>query len=98
MSQISTAQQRGYCVLKQLFGHEMIGIACHELAEQLDISKVTAYKDLKGLEAAGLAEQLPNKNWRLASSLAREAVKIMHGLDAARRRVEETAERCGIYL
>ncbi|PID65952.1 MAG: IclR family transcriptional regulator [Gammaproteobacteria bacterium] len=92
----SKAQMRGYQTLKALFGHEINGITCHELAAQLNKPKVTVYKDLKGLEAAGLAEQLPDKNWRLSSALAREAVKIMHNLDAARRRVDETAGRYGL--
>ncbi len=76
----SSAQMRGYQVLKQLFGHEINGIACHELAAQLNKPKVTVYKDLKGLEAAGLAEQLPDKNWRLSSALAREAVSAFNRL------------------
>lgn len=94
----NTSQLRGYQTLKALFGHEVSGIECVELSKQLGNSKAQVFKDLSTLQAAGLAEQLPNKNWRLSSTLAREAVKILHGLDNARQRVDETARRYGINL
>lgn len=92
------AQLRGYTTLKALFGHETHGISCAVLAQQLGLRNGQVFKDLSTLQAAGLAEQLPNKNWRLSSALAREAIKILHGLDNARRRVDETANRYGINL
>lgn len=95
---INAAQMRGYKTLKALFGHEANGVDCIDLAKQLGQSKSQVYKDLATLSAAGLAEQLPDKRWRLSSSLAREAVKIMNSIDSARRRLEETAGRYGINL
>lgn len=95
---INKAQLRGYQTLRALFGYEVSGIECAVLAKQLECSKAQVFKDLSTLQAAGLAEQLPNKNWRLSSALAREAVKIMHGLNNARERVDETANRYGINL
>lgn len=95
---INATQTRGYKTLKALFGHEISGIECIDLSQQLGQSKAQVYKDLVTLQAAGLAEQLPNKNWRLSSTLAREAVKILHNLDNARQRIDETARRYGIDL
>ncbi len=95
---ISKTQLRGYETLRALFGHEVSGIDCAELAKQLNRDKSQVYKDLATLQAAGLAEQLPDKRWRLASTLAREAIKIMHALDSARRRVDEAAGRYGVTL
>ncbi len=98
MSNISKTQLRGYETQRALFGHEVFGIDCSELAKQLRRDKSQVYKDLATLKEAGLAEQLPDKRWRLSSSLAREAIKIMHGLDSARRRYDEAAGRYGIPL
>ncbi len=95
---VNATQLRGYQTLKALFGHEASGIECIDLAKQLGQSKSQVYKDLATLSAAGLAEQLPDKRWRLSSNLAREAIKIMNSIDSARRRVEETASRYGINL
>ncbi len=92
------AQIRGYQTLEALFGHEVTGIECAELAKRLNTTKAQVYKDLCVLEQAGYAEQLPDKNWRVSAKLAREAVKIMNALDSARRRVDETASRYGFGL
>ncbi len=94
----NNAQMRGYQTLKALFGHEVAGIECAELAKQLGREKAQVFKDLSTLQAAGFAEQLPDKRWRLSSNLAREAIKIMNGLDMARQRLDETARRYGAGL
>ncbi len=94
----SKAQLRGYETLKALFGHEVSGIECAELAKQLSRDKSQVYKDLSTLQAAGLAEQFPDKRWRLSPSLAREAIRIMNCIDSARKRIEETAGRYGVSL
>ncbi len=96
--EISSTQLRGYQTLKALFGHEVTGIECNTLAQQLGNTRGQAFKDLTTLEVAGLAEQLPDKRWRLSSNLAREAIKIMHALDMARQRLDETARRYGAGL
>ena len=93
---ISNAQQRALQTLQALFGHESNGIPSKEIARQLDATASQVFKDLINLQAAGLAEQLPDKNWRIAPSLGREAFKIMNNLDTARRRLDETANRYGI--
>ncbi len=92
---LSSSQQRVLNTLKALFGHESTGIASKDLASQLDTSASQVFKDLMNLQEAGLAEQLPDKNWRVASALGREAFKIMNNLDTARRRLDETANRYG---
>ncbi len=94
--EISTTQLRGYQTLIALFGHEVTGIECNALAQQLDSSRSQVFKDLTTLEAAGLAEQLPNKNWRISSQLGREAVKIFNHLQESRQRIDEAMGRYGI--
>lgn len=89
----STTQQRGYRTMKALFGHEVTGITAQDLSRQLNTSSDRVFKDLKNLEEAGLAEQLPNKNWRIAPLLGREALKVMNALDTARRRIDEAYNR-----
>lgn len=91
----STTQQRGYRTLKALFGHEINGITSAELAKKLETSNDRVFKDLMNLQEAGLAEQLPDKTWRISPALGREALKVMNALDTARKRIEETASRFG---
>lgn len=93
---ISNAQQRVLNTLKALFGHEIAGITAKDLATHLNVTSSQVFKDLMNLQEAGVAEQLPNKNWRVAPALGREAFKIMNNLDTARRRLDETANRYGI--
>lgn len=93
---LSTTQQRGYKTLKALFGHEVTGISATDLAKQLDNTASQAFKDLVNLQQAGLAEQLPNGNWRIAPALGRECFKVMNALDTARRRVDEAYQRYGM--
>ncbi len=93
---ISTSQQRVLKTMKALFGHEVAGITSNDLARQLDTSSDRVFKDLKNLEEAGLAEQLPNKNWRIAPTLGREALKVMNALDTARKRIDEAYHRYGM--
>ncbi len=92
----SSAQQRGYKTMKALFGHEVNGITNNELAKQLGTTDATTFKDLKNLEQAGLAEQLPDDKWRISPSLGRESFKIINALDTANRKLTETASRYGI--
>ena len=92
---LSSSQQRVLNTLKALFGHESAGISSTDIAIQLDATNSQAFKDLMNLQEAGLAEQLPNKNWRIAPAMGREAFKIMNNLDTARRRLDETANRYG---
>lgn len=90
----NAAQLRACKTIKALFGHEVSGIECAELAKRLDNSKAQVYKDLCVLEQAGFAEQMPDsKRWRIAPTLGREAVKIMNALGTARRKMNELAGR-----
>lgn len=92
----SSTQMRGYAVFKALFGHEQNGISCQQLAERFDTGRAVMLRDLQTLAAAGLAEQLPNKNWRIAPEYGREAVKIFHAVQAAQDRIAETMRRYGM--
>lgn len=93
---INTTQKRGYAVFRSLFGHENTGISCQQLADLLGYDKAVIYRDLQTLKVVGFAEQLPNKRWRVAPSFGREAFKIVHSVQEARRRLDETAERYGL--
>lgn len=92
----SSTQLRGYRVLKALFGHELNGISCQRIADGLGQNKVAALRDLQTLEAAGMAEQLPNKNWRVSAELGRQAVKMLNHIQSQRARMDETARRYGV--
>ena len=92
-TELSTTQLRGYEVMKALFGHEIDGISCQRIADGLGIKKVAVLRDLQTLQAAGLAEQLPNKGWRITAALGREAIKMLNNLNAARERVDEVLSR-----
>ncbi len=93
--QISQSQLRGYQTLKALFGHEITGIECNTLAQQLGSTRSQVFKDLTTLEAAGLAEQLPNKNWRVSPQLSRQITLIINNFRAAKARIDETWKRYG---
>lgn len=87
---------RGYQVMKALFGHEINGIPLQKIADGLGINKVAVLRDLQTLEAAGLAEQLPNKGWRISAALGREAVKMLNHINATRDRMDEALTRYGV--
>ena len=93
---VSTSQQRVLKTMKALFGHEVTGITTNDLSRQLETSSDRVFKDLKNLEEAGLAEQLPNKNWRISPALGRESLHIVNNLNAMARRLDETAKRFGV--
>ena len=92
---LSRTQLRGYETMKALFGHELNGISCQALADRFGAQKAATLRDL---QAAGLAEQLPNKCWRVSPALGREALKIFNAVNQARDRLNETASRYGIGL
>ena len=77
---LSRTQLRGYETMKALFGHELNGISCQALADRFGAQKAATLRDLQALEAAGLAEQLPNKCWRVSPALGREALKIFNAV------------------
>ena len=95
---LSRTQLRGYETMKALFGHELNGISCQALADRFGAQKAATLRDLQALETAGLAEQLPNKCWRVSPALGREALKIFDAVNQARDRLNETASRYGIGL
>ena len=93
---LSATQLRGYEIFKALFGHELNGISCQTLAKRFGTGRAATLRDLQTLEAAGLAEQLPNKCWRVSPALGREALKIFNSVNQAADRLKETASRYGI--
>ncbi|SUO97685.1 helix-turn-helix domain-containing protein [Suttonella indologenes] len=93
---LSSTQTRGYELFKALFGYEMNGVSCQTLADRFGLGKATVLRDLQTMAASGLAEQLPNKQWRIAPSFGRHAIKIFNEVQSARQRLDEVAQRYGL--
>ena len=93
---LSRTQLRGYETMKALFGHELNGISCQALADRFGAQKAATLRDLQALEAAGLAEQLPNKCRRGSPALGRDSLKFFNAATQARGRLNETASLYGI--
>lgn len=92
-SYTSTTQQRVLRTLKALFGFEVTGITSADLAKHLNTSNDRCFKDLKNLEEAGFAEQLPNKKWRISPNLGKEALKILKRIDEHQQYFDEVVNR-----
>lgn len=83
------AQQRLLRLIDRLIGHEVSGINAIDLASMIDASQPTVYRDLKNLEEAGWAEQLPDGRWRICVNAARLLRRINDGIAAALTKVNE---------
>lgn len=93
---LSSTQTRGYELFKALFGYEIQGVSCQMLADRFGLGKATVLRDLQTMQEAGLAEQLPNKQWRVAPSFGRHAIKILNEVQRARQKLDEVAQRYGV--
>lgn len=88
------AQERGYRVILALAGNEFLGLLPGEVAKKLDVSPSLITKDLRVLQAAGLAEQIQETGrWRLGPKLIQIAVAFQVHLDDSRRRLDEVHQR-----
>lgn len=93
---LSSTQTRGYELFKALFGHETRGVSCQELADKFELGKATVLRDLQTMQEAGLAQQLPNKKWRVAPSFGHFAIKMLNNVQAERQRLNEVVQRYGL--
>lgn len=90
----SNCQQRILKVMLALFGHEIDGLPPGQIAKTLGILASKATRDLDNLKTAGLVEQVPhNMNYRITPMLGQKALAILHTIDRAAQRVEETRSR-----
>ena len=83
------AQQRMLRLIDRLIGHEVWGINAVDLAVKIDASQSTVFRDLKNLEEAGWAEQMPDGRWRLSVNAAKLLRRINDGIAAALTKVNE---------
>lgn len=88
------AQQRILKVLMCLFGHEIDGLTPGQVAKLAETTAANATRDLWNLEEAGLAERLPGGDKvRISPQLGRKALAILHGLDRAKRQLDDITHR-----
>ncbi len=90
------APARKVCDLFRLLaGHELIGLAPGDIAQNLGVHASWVSQNLPAIEAeTGFVERVPNTNrWRLGVPLVRIATTVATNLNEARRRLDETAAR-----
>lgn len=92
----STSQSAGKVldVLNVLLMHFAHGLTPTELAKATDLSPSNITRYVATLEEKGFAERIPETGRiRPSVKLARQAIAIMHSLDAARTRLDEIINR-----
>lgn len=90
----NSSQQRILKVVLAMFGHEIDGLAPGQLAKLAGIKPGEATRDIDNLMQAGFIEQVPQGNaYRITPMVGQKAMAILHTLDHAARRVEETRNR-----
>jgi DNA-binding IclR family transcriptional regulator len=90
----SSCQQRILKVMLVMFGHEIDGLPPGQIAKLAQITPQAATRDLFNLVEAGIAEQVAhNNNYRLTPMLGRKALAILHAVERAAQRVDETRNR-----
>lgn len=83
------AQQRILALIDRLTGYEVFGISTKDLAQRMDASQATIYRDMVNLQLSGWAEQLDDGRWRLCVNAARKLRRINDGINAALAKVNE---------
>ncbi len=90
----NSSQQRILKVVLAMFGHEIDGLAPGQLAKLAGITAGNATRDLDNLMQAGWVELVPQGNaYRITPRIGQKAMAILHTLDRASQRVEETRNR-----
>lgn len=89
----NAAQQRAFLVLLALAGREAEGLALSQIARGIKSSTERVFHDLGNLAEAGLAERLPNGNWRLGPRLVQIARDFQLGLVRLQDQVRELEQR-----
>lgn len=90
----NSSQQRILKVVLTMFGHEIDGLAPGQLSKLACITPGEATRDLDNLMQAGFVEKVPQGNaYRITPMVGQKAMAILHTLDHAARRVEETRNR-----
>ncbi len=93
-TETTQAAEKVLKVLNTLLRNFAVGFTNRELAEAtgLNPSDITRY--VKTLEKCGFAERVPEtERIRVSHRMARHAVTILHSLDAAKGRIDESITR-----
>lgn len=90
----SSCQQRILKVMLVMFGHEIDGLPPGQIAKLAGITPQAATRDLFNLVESGIAEQVAhNNNYRITPMLGQKSLAILHTIERAAQRVEETRNR-----
>lgn len=90
----NSSQQRILKVVLAMFGHEIDGLAPGQLAKLAGIKPGEATRDLDNLMQAGFVEALPaGSTYRITPMVGQKAMAILHTLDRATTRLEDTRNR-----
>jgi DNA-binding IclR family transcriptional regulator len=86
--------ERVLAVLDVLLPHFAHGLAAGQVAAAARASPSATTRALLTLERAGYAERIPETGrWRPSHRLGRAATQMLHSLEAARERAEESRRR-----
>lgn len=90
----NAAQERGYDVLLALAGREFTGLAPGEIAHGLQVSASSVTRDLRVLQAKGLAEQITaTGRWRLGPKLVQIGLAYAHAAEREARNLHDITQR-----
>lgn len=88
------AQERLIDVIVILSGNEVTGLTIKEVADAARTSQPNAFRDVKVLQAKGMAEQIPDTDrWRLGPKLVQMGLAHMRHMDKAQSRLDEVKNR-----
>lgn len=91
---LSDSQQRVLKTLDVLFGHEVNGLPPGQVAKLVGTSPSNSTRDLANLREAGMAEEIGDTgHWRVSARLGQRALAILHNIDAAAQRLDDTRNR-----
>ena len=91
---ISKSQQRVLQMQFVLAGNELYGLAPGEIATAMAIGQSQVTRDLANLEAAGIAERVPETHrWWLSPRVGQIGLSMLESLDKAQRKVDEIRQR-----
>ena len=86
-------------LFRLLAGHEVLGLAPGEIASALKVPPSWCSRNLPALATTGFVEQVAGTNrWRLGVAFVRIATTVTTNLNAARRQLDETAQRYSVPL
>jgi DNA-binding IclR family transcriptional regulator len=86
------AQTRLLAVIEALSGREVFGLRLKDLAAAVGAAEHAVLRDLRTMESAGWAQQLPDRKWRLAARPIQCFHNFQQGLHEAGQRVAEVRQ------